>query len=93
MGGWGFNGKKLRYDLSDQISRQIWDDTVASNRTYIAFAKPGSLPSDAVWAIQRIEDSIADGTSTRTEIKWKDGEAEFINVATNFAIVSAFTYS
>jgi hypothetical protein len=47
--------------------------------TYIGWALPGSLDSDAVWKMLLIDET------TNTIIKWADGDSEFNNIWDNYA--------
>lgn len=60
------------------------DDTTTDNVTYLGKASIGSITSDAVWQIQKIDESAG------TTITWADGDASFDNVWDSF---SSLTYS
>lgn len=60
-----FNGKLLEWDT-------------VGNVTYLGYAVPGSLTSNAVWAIKRFIESGNDGSA-----KWADGNNSFDNVWNN----------
>lgn len=55
------------------------DDTTTANVTYVGKAASGSSESDAVWQIQRIDESSG------MEITWADGDQLFDNVWNNRA--------
>ena len=52
--------------------------------TYMAFAKPGTSQSSALWQAKKID------TGSGVSITWADGDTSFDNVATD---LTALTYS
>lgn len=68
------------------LTAQAKKITIDGSSTYIAVATPGTQLSDALWQVQKIDDSVA-GT---TLITWADGNANFDNIATD---LTTLTYS
>lgn len=85
----GVHGKKVF--VVDAFGNQVSQGAVAlriyndGTYDYICKAAPGSAAASAVWQIRRIDSS---GNTL-----FADGDANFDNLATSQAVVSALTYS
>lgn len=78
----GYDGsEEAKLVLSDSLAMKV---TVVGAVTYVALAAPGSVQSDAVWQVKRIDET------TGTVITFADGDAEFNNVASD---LTALDYS
>lgn len=62
----------------------VTDDTTTAGKTYVGYAPSGSLDSQTVWQIMRIDTSAGD------KVEYADGNALFDNVWANRA---SLTYS
>jgi len=60
---------------------------IDGNTIYVCLADPGSLPSAAVWQIQKYD--ISSGVS----ITFADGNSNFDNTATDLSTVQGHSYS
>lgn len=67
--------------LSSAIALRL-DDSTTANVTYVGRAHPGADPADAVWQINKMDET---GGLT---ITWCDGNTEFDNVWDNRASLS-----
>lgn len=56
--------------------------TTVGNVTYVATAKTGSVQSDDVWQVCKID------TTTGVVITWADGDDKFDNIATDLTTLS-----
>lgn len=56
--------------------------------TYVAQALPGTAASTSLWRVKKIN-----STTSPNVINWANGNANFINAATDLATVAAYTYS
>lgn len=58
----------------------------SGNYFYICFADPGTLASSAKWQIKKVD-------VANLVITWANGNANYVNAATNLGVVAALPYS
>ncbi len=63
----------LKRKTAENLSVRVAVDTGDGNVTYIGKATAGSSESDAVWQIQKVDETSG------TEITWEDGNDNFDN--------------
>lgn len=78
------NKNSINVDLDGEEKIKLIDE-VSSTITYVGSGKIGSLTSDSIWQIKKIEVS-----GTITSIKYADGVSSFTKVWDNRA---TYTYS
>jgi hypothetical protein len=76
----GYDGVNLQRVRADALAKKI---TISGDTTYIAYAAPGTLQSEALWQVQRIVTTAVEVTVT-----WADGNPSFDNVATDLTALS-----
>lgn len=64
--------------LNSDVNYTTYLDEASSTVTYVGKAVPGSLETQAIWQIQKIE-----VVGTVTKILWADGDKNFDNIWSN----------
>lgn len=77
----GFDGQGLQRNIADSMAIKITEE---NNVRYLAMAAPGTLESEAKWAVRKIDETSG------MVITWADSNTNFDNVASDLTVL---TYS